>query len=106
MNSNELNKRMDNEGEGNKTKLTDHIRSAVDRPCHNWNLQQRSQLFLVLDGRLWVHEATVIRDNRVGADKRVSGDRLSEDFYAKDVTHDFLRLPMLVGFPNIFLAFR
>lgn len=66
-------------------------------PCrplthHQGDLQQGRQLVLVLNGRLWVDEASLVGEDAVGADEDLLRHRLTENLHLQGVCQDLLRL--------------
>lgn len=59
---------------------------------HEGNLQQRRQLVLVLYGRLWVDEASLVAEGAVGANEDLLRHHLTEDLHLQSVCQDLLRL--------------
>lgn len=70
----------------------DDLGAAVERARDDGHLQQRRHLVLVLDRRLRVHQAPLVRQGAVRADERVARDRLPEGLDAEDVGDDLLGL--------------
>ena len=58
---------------------------------HKRYLQQTTQLVLILDAGLRVHETALVGDDGIAADKHVVGDCLSENLNLKHVRDDLLR---------------
>ena len=76
----------------------DHVRTTVHRARHERDLQQRRQLLLLLHRRVWMHQASLVREHAVASHQRISGDRLPEHFHAQHVRYDLLRLLLLTLF--------
>lgn len=70
--------------------------AAIDAARHERHLQQGTEFVLVLDARLRVHNAALVREGHVRARQDVSGDRLSKHLHAECVCDDFFRLSLQV----------
>lgn len=70
---------------------SDNVRSAIHSSGNQRNLEKRGQLFLLGHRSARVYKSSLICEDAVTADERVSSDRLAEDFHAKHIRNDFLR---------------
>jgi hypothetical protein len=76
---------------------TNDLGTSVDRPGDERYLEERTELILVLNGRLGVHESTLVAESAVTPNEDVVRDRLPEDLDLEDVGDDLLRLAIDVG---------
>ena len=76
---------------------TDDGRTSVDGTGNKRNLEQRTQLILVLDAGLGVDDTTGVAQAHVGTNKDVVGDSLSEDLDTQDIGDNLLGLALQIG---------
>lgn len=64
---------------------------------HQWNLEQATQLILVLYARLGVYKPALVRDRAVAADQNVVRNGLAEDLDLEHIGDNLLCLAVDVG---------
>lgn len=72
-------------------------RGTVTATYHQGDLEQTTQLVLVLYARLGMHETTLVGDGTITSDEDVVGDCLPEHLDLEDVCDDFFCFAIDVG---------
>jgi len=76
---------------------TDNGRTSVDGTSNKRNLQQRTQLILVLNAGLGVDDTTGVAQAHVRANKDIVGNRLSEYLDTQNIGNNLLGLALQIG---------
>ena len=70
---------------------SDHIGSTIYSSRNKRDLEERGQFFLFSHRSAGVHQSSLICEDAVTTDERVSSNRLAEYFHAEHIRNDFLR---------------